>query len=266
MVVPLAMTLWFSFQRYNLLTPQVRGFAGAANYATLLSDPALWTSIVNTVVLVGSVLVISIVAGLLIAAVFDEPFFGRRTARLLVVAPFFVMPTVGALIWKNLLMHPVNGLFAAAARGLGMPAVDWFTDWPMASVVLIVAWQWTPFAFLIFLTAMQSIDPSVREAALLDGAGRRDRFIHLVLPHLRRAIGIVAMVEAIFLLTVFAEILVTTSGGPGLATTNLAFFIYIKALLQYDVGIASAAAVIAIVLANGIAFFFMRTVSRSIDA
>ncbi len=265
MVLPLAMTLWFSFQRYNLLTPQLRGFAGAANYATLVSDPALWASIANTVVLVGSVLVISIIAGLLVAAIFDEPFSGRRMARLFVVAPFFVMPTVGALIWKNLLMHPVNGLFAAAARGLGMPAVDWFTDWPMASIVLIVAWQWTPFAFLIFLTAMQSIDPSVREAALLDGADWRDRFIHLVLPHLRRAIGIVAMVEAIFLLTVFAEILVTTGGGPGLATTNLAFFIYIKALLQYDVGIASAAGVIAILLANGIAFFFMRTVSRSID-
>jgi sorbitol/mannitol transport system permease protein len=265
MVVPLAMTIWFSFQRHNLLTPQVRGFAGTANYATLLSDPALWVSIVNTVVLVGSVLVISIVAGLVVAAVFDEPFWGRRTARLLVVAPFFVMPTVGALIWKNLLMHPVNGLFAAAARGLGMPVADWFTDWPMASIVLIVAWQWTPFAILIFLTSMQSIDPSVREAALLDGAGWLDRFFYLVLPHTRRAIGIVAMVEAIFLLTVFAEILVTTSGGPGLATTNLAFFIYIKALLQYDVGMASAAGVIAIILANGIAFFFMRTVSRSIE-
>ncbi|MEZ4698894.1 MAG: sugar ABC transporter permease [Rhodothermales bacterium] len=266
MLVPLAMTLWFSFQRYNLLNPQSRGPAGWSNYAALLGEATLWTALLNTIALVGGVLVLSVIGGLVVAAIFDEPFPGRRAARLLVIAPFFVMPTVSALVWKNLLLHPVNGLLAAALHGFGLPAIDAFTDWPMSSIVLIVAWQWTPFAALIFMTSMQSIDPSIGEAAALDGAGWHTRFFHLVLPHLGRAIGVVVMIESIFLLSTFAEILVTTSGGPGLATTNLAYLIYLKALLQYDVGYASAGGVIAILLANAVAVFFMRTVSRSLAA
>src|SRR5690606_26290242 len=101
MIVPLAMTLWFSVQRYNLLNPFLTGFAGFDNYGFLLSDPRLWTAMLNTLILVGAVLVITVVLGTLLAVLFDQPFFGRGVARLLVIAPFFVMPTVSALIWKN---------------------------------------------------------------------------------------------------------------------------------------------------------------------
>ena len=76
----------------------------------------------------------------------------------------------------------------------------------------------------------------------------------------------VVMIEMIFLLTIFAEIFVTTNGGPGLATTNLAFLIYIRALLDFDIGVASAGGIIAIILANIVAIFLIRTVARSIDA
>ena len=112
MVVPLLMTLWFSFQRYQLLAPQNSGFNGGRNYAYLLTDPALWTALINTVLLLGTVLVITVVFGLALALLFSQDFAGQSMARLLVIAPFFVMPTVSALIWKNMLMHPVNGLFA----------------------------------------------------------------------------------------------------------------------------------------------------------
>lgn len=264
MIVPLAMTLWFSFQYYNLLNPFLTGFAGLDNYRFLLTDRALWTSMGNTLLLVGWVLVITVVGGTLLAVLFDQEFWGRGVARLLAIAPFFVMPTVSALIWKNMLMHPVNGLFAYISRTLGLPVIDFFTNYPLTAIVIIVAWQWLPFSLLILLTAIQSLDSEQKEAARMDGAGPLAMFFFIILPHLGRAISVVIMIQTIFLLSVFAEIYVTTSGGPGLASTNLAFFIYQRALLDFDVGLASAGGIIAIVLANIVAIFLVRSIARNI--
>ncbi len=266
MIVPLAMTLWFSFQRYNLLDPTVGGFAGLDNYNFLVTDPDFWASLWNTFVLVGSVLVITVGLGTLLAVLYDQPFPGQGVARLLAIAPFFVMPTVSALVWKNLMMHPIYGVFGALARGMGMEPVDWFADYPMLSVILIVSWEWLPFALLILLTAVQSLDHEQREAARMDGAGALAQFAFITLPHMRRAITVVIMIETIFLLTVFAEIFVTTSGGPGNATTNLAFLIYARALLQFDVGGGSAGGVVAIILANIVAFFLVRSIAGKLEA
>lgn len=265
MIVPLAMTLYFSVIRYNLLNPTATGFVGFENYAFLLEDPALWTSLWNTLVLVGSVLIITVVFGTLFAVLYNAEFPGRNIARLLVIAPFFVMPTVSALVWKNMMMHPVYGLIAWLQSLVGMQPTDWFSHYPMFSVILIVSWQWVPFAFLILLTAIQSLDSEQQEAARIDGAGPVAMFFYITLPHLGRAISVVIMIETIFLLTIFAEIYVTTSGGPGLATTNLAWLIYSVGLLQFDVGYASAGGVIAVVLANIIAIFLVRTVSRNLQ-
>ena len=265
MIVPLAMTLWFSFQYYNLLNPAGAGFAGIDNYRFLVTDPDFWVSLGNTLILLGSVLVVTVVLGTLLAVLYDQPFPGRNIARLLVVAPFFVMPTVSALVWKNLMMHPIYGVLGYLARSVGMQPVDWFAEYPMFSVIIILSWEWLPFALLILLTAVQSLDHEQREAARMDGAGPIAQFFHITLPHLGRAISVVVMIETIFLLTVFAEIFVTTSGGPGNATTNLAFLIYARALIQFDVGGASAGGVVAILLANIVAFFLVRTIARRLE-
>lgn len=266
MIVPLAMTLYYSFENYNLLDPTLRGFAGLDNYRFLLTDPALWRAMLNTLILVGAVLAISVGFGTVLAVLFDQPFLGRGIARVLIISPFFVMPTVSALVWKNLLMHPIYGVLSAAFRAVGLTPVDWFADVPLLSLIIIVAWQWLPFALLILLTAIQSLDHEQREAARMDGAGLFALFFYIILPHLRRAIGVVVMIETIFLLTVFAEIFVTTSGGPGDATTNLAFLIYLRALLQFDEGGASAAGIIAVILANIVAVFLVRSVARNLDS
>jgi sorbitol/mannitol transport system permease protein len=265
MIVPLAMTVWFSFQRYNLLNPFLTGFAGLENYQFLLDDPALYTAMWNTLVLVGSVLIITVVLGTLLAVLYDQPFWGNGVCRVLVIAPFFVMPTVSALVWKNMLLHPVNGISAFLTRSVGLSPIDWFASLPMTSIIMIVSWQWVPFAFLIIFTALQSLDDEQKEAARIDGAGPLDMFFYVIVPHLRRAISVVIMIETIFFLTIFAEIFVTTSGGPGLATTNLAYFIYTKALLEFDVGYASAGGVMAIILANIVAIFLVRTVARTLE-
>ena len=265
MVVPLAMTLWFSFQRYNMLDPSVSGFAGLDNYQYLVTDPDFWVSLRNTLVLLAAVLVITVGLGTLLAVLFDQDFPGRSIARVLAISPFFVMPTVSALIWKNLLMHPIYGVLGALAALFGLAPVDWFGQFPLASVIAIVSWEWLPFALLILLTAIQSLDHEQREAARMDGAGPLAQFVFITLPHLSRAISVVVMIETIFLLTVFAEIFVTTAGGPGNATTNLAFLIYARALLQFDIGGASAGGVVAIVLANIVAFFLVRSIARRLE-
>ncbi|MCC4634529.1 carbohydrate ABC transporter permease [Xanthomonas dyei] len=264
MIVPLAMTVWFSTLNYNLLNPE-QTFVGLGNYRYFLGNPAFLSSLGNTLLLVGSVLAITAVFGVLIALLLDQVFVGRRIVRLMLIAPFFVMPTVSALIWKNLLMHPVSGLLAWLWQSVGLTPIDWFTQYPMFSIIVIVAWQWLPFAVLILLTALQSLDEEQQEAALMDGAGAFDRFFHLTLPHLARPLTIVVLIETIFLLTVFVEIYVTTGGGPGLQTTNLAYLIYSQALLQYDVGAASAGGLIAVVLANIAAIFLVRIVGKNLE-
>lgn len=264
MIVPLALTLWFSLLRYNLLGA-APVFAGLENYEFLVSDPSLKYALINTVLLVGGVLIATIVFGTLLAVLLDQDFFGQGIARLLVIAPFFVMPTVSALVWKNLLMHPVNGLIAFITKSLGLGVVDWLGNFPLLSVGIIVAWQWIPFATLILLTAMQSLDREQMEAARMDGAKSVSRFIHIILPHLERPIAVVVMIEMIFLLSIFAEIAVTTSGGPGDASTTLPWYIFRVAIQGNDIGGGSAGGVIGIVLANIVAIFLVRTVARNID-
>jgi sorbitol/mannitol transport system permease protein len=266
MIVPLGMTIYFSSLNYNLLNPGTGGFVGLENYSYFLTDPAFLSSLRNTLVLVGSALAITVVAGTLVALILDQAVVGRSIVRLMVIAPFFVMPTVSALVWKNLLMHPVSGLFAYIAASLGLAPIDWFADLPLLAIILIVAWQWLPFAALILLTALQSLDAEQKEAAEMDGAGPLSSFFYITLPHLARPITVVILIETIFLLTVFAEIFVTTGGGPGLATTNIAFLIYAEALIQYDVGAASAGGLVAVVIANIVAFFLVRIVGRNLEA
>ena len=265
MIVPLAMTLWFSFQNYNLLNPANVNFGGLFNYRFFYTDPAFFQSIWNTLLIVGGVLFITIVGGIAIALLLDQPIFGQGLVRIMIISPFFVMPPVAALVWKNMIMHPGYGVLADINRALGLQPVDWFAQYPLFSIIVIVAWQWLPFATLILLTALQSLDGEQKEAAEMDGAGFIDQFIYLVLPHLARAITVVILIQTIFLLGVYAEILVTTNGGPGYASTNLAFLIYRTALLGYDVGGASAGGIIAVILANIVAFFLMRAVGRNLD-
>jgi len=265
MIVPLAMTLWFSFQNYNLLNPANVSFAGLFNYKFFYTDPAFLQSIWNTLVIVLGVLLITVIGGIAVALLLDQPMWGQGIVRILVISPFFVMPPVAALVWKNMIMHPQYGVLADINRALGVNPVDWFGQYPLLSIIIIVAWQWLPFATLILLTALQSLDSEQREAAEMDGANFVNRFIYLTVPHLARAITVVILIQTIFLLGVYAEILVTTNGGPGYASTNLPFLIYRTALLGYDVGGASAGGVIAVILANIVAFFLMRAVGKNLD-
>jgi sorbitol/mannitol transport system permease protein len=266
MIVPLALTLWFSLQRYNLLYPDRAGFVGVQNYARFVTDPSFWSAIANTLILTLGVLLITVTFGILIALLIDRPIWGQGPVRILVISPFFIMPPVAALIWKNMFFNTTNGLFASAFKGIGLAPYDFLGQSPLLSIIVIVAWQWLPFATLILLTALQSLSSEQLEAAEMDGAPPVKRFWFIVLPHMARAITVVVLIQTIFLLGILVEILVTTNGGPGTQSTTLTYLVYKEAILNTNAGTAAAGGVVAVVLANIVAIFLTRAIGKNLDA
>ncbi|WAJ27314.1 carbohydrate ABC transporter permease [Antarcticirhabdus aurantiaca] len=263
MIVPLALTLWFSTLRYSFYgidTP----FVGFENYTYFLTDPRFLSAFQNTLILVLGVLFVTVVGGTLIALLLDQAFFGQSAVRLLVLAPFFVMPTVAALVWKNMMMNPVYGVISQVLAALGLPPVDWLNNYPLLSIIIIVAWQWLPFATLILLTSLQSLSEDQKEAAEMDGAGPLSIFFYITLPHMKRAITVVILIQTIFILSIYAEIFVTTGGGT--SSSNLTFFIATLIQLDGDVGTASAGGIVAVILANIVSIFLVRLVGKNLEA
>lgn len=264
MLVPLIMTLYFSFKQYLPMRGGDLGWIGFDNYVRFVTSSSFWPSVSATLFLVGGVLIITVGLGILLAMLLDQPMWGQGIVRILVIAPFFVMPTVSALVWKNMFMDPVNGLFSHIFRFFGLQPLEWLSQAPLASLIIIVSWQWLPFATLILLTAIQSLDSEQLEASEMDGAPPLSRFGYIVLPHLSRAITVVVLIQTIFLLSIFAEIFVTTQGSFG--TRTLTYLIYQRVLESQNVGLGSAGGIYAVILANIIAIFLMRIVGKNLDA
>ncbi|MGY3438939.1 MULTISPECIES: carbohydrate ABC transporter permease [unclassified Marinovum] len=264
MLVPLIMTLYFSFKTYLPLRGGDLGWTGFDNYVKFVTSSAFWPSVQATLIIVGGTLMITVLFGVLLGILLNQPMWGQGVVRILVIAPFFVMPTVSALVWKNMFMDPVNGLFAHLWKFFGAEPVVWLSDASLFSIIVITSWQWLPFATLILLTAIQSLDGEQLEASEMDGAPVLKRFWYIVLPHLSRAITIVVLIETIFLLSIFAEIFVTTGGAFGSRT--LTYLIFQRVLESQNVGLGSAGGVYAIILANIVAIFLMRIVGKNLDA
>lgn len=263
-VVPLLITIFYSLVRYSLLTHGDHDFHGLSNFVYFFTDNAFLPALKNTFVLLFSVMAVTVVFGAALALLINDAFPGRALVRVLLISPFLVMPAVNALMWKNMMLNPIYGLFAQVSQFFGLTPVDWLASYPLLSIIMMVSWQWLPFACLIFMTALQSMDKEQLEAARMDGANYGQQLRYLYIPHLGRSMAVVIMIEMIFLLSIFAEIFTTTGGGPGFDTTTITFMIYQQALVSYDVGAASAGALFAVLLANIAAFFLMRVIGKNL--
>ena len=289
MLVPLSMTLYFSFIRYVLVnfrrpdwaTPSLSNWRGFGNYKYVLEAKDFWMAIQNSVLIVSSILVLTVILGLLIAVLINRTFPGRGIVRVLLISPFFVMPAVNAVLWINMILDPVLGLNGLAVSGLNelvaglrdFPVIGgFFAMWPELhpisfratqtsayAVIMMVTWQWTPFAVLIFMTSLQSEDESQKEAAMLDGATAWSQFINLTVPHLARPIAIVVMIQSIFHLSLYAEIEIVSRGN---GNKNLPYLI--GEFTSNNIGAASATGIFAVILANIVAIFLLRMVGRSL--
>ena len=263
MLVPLTMTLYFSFKKYLPLRGGDLGWVGFDNYARFVSSSSFWPSITTTFIIVSGVLAITLILGTLLAVLLDQPIWGQGIVRILVIAPFFVMPTVSALVWKNMFMDANYGLFSYLWEFFGAEPIQWMSQASLISIITIVSWQWLPFATLILLTAIQSLDHEQVEASEMDGALALQRFWYIILPHLSRAMTVILLIQTIFIISIFAEIFVTTAGAFGSKT--LTYLIFQRVLESQNVGLGSAGGVYAIILANIIAIFLMRIVGQNLD-
>jgi len=289
MLVPLGMTLYFSFIRYVLnnlrrpewTTPSISNWRGFGNYEYVLNAKDFWFAIQNSVFIVSFILVLTVVLGLGIAVLVNRSFPGRGIVRVLLISPFFVMPAVNAVLWINMILDPVLGLNGIAVEGINQtvrglqefPVLGgFFSLWPELepisfratqtsayAVIMMVTWQWTPFAVLIFMTSLQSEDESQKEAAILDGASSWSQFINLTVPHLARPIAIVVMIQSIFHLSLYAEIEIVSRGN---GNKNLPYLI--GEFSSNNIGAASATGIFAVILANIIAIFLLRMVGKSL--
>ncbi len=264
--IPFALAIYYSFRNWNLLRPGNIDWIGFRNYARAFQNPDFLQILWNTLVLSVSVVIITFVMGLFFALLLNRPFVGRGLARTLLISPFLIMPVVAAVLWKNVLLHPAFGLGTYLLSLLGLPPVDWLARYAMPSVIVTVSWQWTPFVMLILLAGLQSLPASTLEAANLDGANGFNLFRYIILPHLRTFIEIALLMEVLFILNIFGHIFVMTSGGPGIATTNLPFEIYKEGFLRWNVSRAAAFGVLAVILANFVVLLFLRVLRNEDQA
>jgi len=257
--VPFLLTIYYSFFNWNLLRPGSFNFAGLQNYAAVVTDPSVRTAIVNTIVLTVGAVVISMVLGVMIALLLHQDVFGRGILRTLMVGPFLVMATASALVWKDTLLNPLFGLVDYVLSPIGLGHVDWVNQFPMATIVTIEVWRWTPFMMLIVLAGLQSQNLETLEAARVDGAGAVASFRHITLPFIRPFLELGALLGSLFIVQTFDSIFMTTQGGPGEAPTNLPFLLYLVAFQGFDIGKASAIGVVAVILTMIVATFALRT-------
>jgi sorbitol/mannitol transport system permease protein len=262
--IPFVAAIYYSFTNWNLLRPDSRGLLPVnqlfRNFGRILTNPDFYTVLLNTVILTVSIVVVTFVLGLMFALLLNRPFPGRSIARTLLISPFLVMPVAAAVLWKNVMLDPSFGWSAYLLGLFGLKNFYLIEEFPMASVIGIVSWQWIPFVMLILLAGLQSLPDSTVEAARIDGASGFAMFRSIILPHLRRFIEIALLLETIFILNEFGIIFVTTTGGPGIQTTNLPYQIFLEAFSRQNVGRASAYGIFAIILANILVTIFLRVI------
>ncbi|MFE5700397.1 carbohydrate ABC transporter permease [Rhodococcus koreensis] len=261
--VPFLFTLYYSTQSWNLVRPGSRHFNGLNNYIDVFQDAQFRTVAVNTVIMIVGTVIISVILGLLLALLLDRAFLGRGIVRTLLITPFLVTPVAAALVWKTSMFDPVFGIINFVLSPLGVGQIDWVSRFPMAAVMTDLIWQWTPFMMLLILAGLQSMPRDILEAGRVDGAHAFQLFREITLPHLRRFIELGAVLGAIYLVNTFDAVYMMTQGGPGVASSNLPFYIYQRAFLGFDIGQAAAMGVVTVIATIAVSTLALRLIFTS---
>ncbi len=242
-VFPWIFTIWMSLNEWKVGVPTT--FVGLSNYLRLLNDPRFIESVWHTFVYTGLSVLLPLVFGTFAAVVFHARFPMRGLLRGLFIMPMMATPVAIALVW-TMMFHPQLGVLNYLLSLVGLPAQLWVFHpaTVIPSLVLVETWQWTPLVMLIVLGGLAAIPTEPYESAMIDGARTWQMFRYITLPLITPFIFIAAMIRMIDAVKSFDIIFAITQGGPGSASETVNLYLYSVAFVYYDVGYASAIAVV----------------------
>lgn len=258
---PIVYSFWLSLHAYNLRQPNRVRFIGIDNYVTVLSSDQFWAATGNTAIFCAGSISLTVILGTLLALLLNESFPGRGILRAVMLLPWAVPPVVNGLIWQWLL-DGQHGLINALLLGFGL--VDspqaWLsqTQSAMPALILAQAWNHVPFVAVVMLAALQTIPDELYDSAQIDGAGLIQRFIYVTLPWLSHALLLVLVTQTMVALRTFDIIYVLTGGGPGSATTVIAWLTYVTTFNLTDFGRGNAYAYIIAIITFCLSLLYIR--------
>ncbi|MCW1248619.1 sugar ABC transporter permease [Acaricomes phytoseiuli] len=264
--IPFLLTIWYSLRNWNLLRPDSNQFVGFQNYINIFSNPTFRGAAFNSVLITLACVLVAMFLGIIFALLLDRSFRGRSIVRTLLITPFLIMPAASAMLWSISMLNPSFGLVNWVISLVGIPPVDWTSQYPVLSIVIALVWQWTPFMMLLVLAGLQAQPKDVLEAAQIDGASWWKTFFFVTLPQLRRYIELGVLLGAIYVVNTFDQIYLMTAGGPGTASANLPFYIYQRAFLGFDIGQSAAMGVVTVIATIIVAIFALRLIFRSFES
>jgi sorbitol/mannitol transport system permease protein len=264
--IPFLFTLFYSLTDWRIDKTEPREFIGFGNYGSLADESekffreAAWVSVQMTVLAV----LLSLFVGTGLAILLDRKFFGQGLVRTLLITPFLVMPVVAGLMWKTQMFNSTFGVLNWVLNVFGIESIEFATKYPLASVVTVLVWQWSPFMMLIVLAGLQGQDPSTLEAARVDGATTFGIFRQITFPQLRPFLELGTLLGAIYLIQVYDHIEVIVGGQPG--AKNLPFYIAQRSIGGGNrFGLASSYSIIVVIATIIIANVGLRVLSNLLE-
>lgn len=236
---PIGYTLWLGFQ--TTLSSGETSFVGLDNYSKLVTDNEFWHGLYVTFALYFLSLALQLVFGIYIAMLLFQSKRLSGIIRSLIISPFMIPPVVAAMMWL-VILDPSLGAANYILEAIGLPPSEWLASpmWVIPTVAMIDTWQWAPYIALIVLGGLQSLPPSVYEAAQIDGASGFRTFRRITLPLLLPTIVTAAILRSVDLLRFFDIIYITTQGGPGNASNTLNIYGFRVGFEFFNFGYASA--------------------------
>ena len=249
-VFPVAHALWTSLHQVMLLFPD-QDWVGLENYRTVVTGEyfgvALKNSLLFTVWSAPLVVVIGTATGLFL----NRSFPGVALLRSIVLLPWVLPGAISAVLW-TWVFHPSWGVVNSLLRKLGLidRSIPWLSDPDLAFVSVAVAHIWTqlPFTIVLVMAALSTLNKEVLEAAEIDGASKSQRFVHIVLPHIKTILVVLLIYNSLTAFTTYDIVYAMTGGGPGTATTLLSFQIWKESFSMYDFGAGAAVAFIVVAI------------------
>lgn len=245
--IPFIESFILSFQSYekNIYSPD---WVGLENYIELLSSPVFWKTMLNTFIYVFVAVPLLVILPLAMAILMNQKLKGISIFRVLAYIPVIVSIVVAGIAWKWL--YASNGLLNYLLDLFKLPAIGWLTDPNIAlySVIAVTVWKGLGYYMIIYLSSLVSVPKDLYEAAEIDGANEIQKHLTVSVPHLKPTIALVSIISSISAMKVFVEIYVMTQGGPMNSSKTIVYYIYQRAFENLDLGYASAAGVILLVI------------------